>query len=298
MKDNNTCSNKSVKVLIVDDSMLIHKLMARIIRSEGYDVCGVAEDGKEAVEKYKEFYPDITIMDINMPVIDGIQATKLIKEINPEANIIFMGSAIDKNISEEADKLGVRYFIDKPFEKDAMIEVLGACAENRAIQTLGEGEHKRKEISNIISPFFRALEDVMMFMVETEGQVEFLSDNDSSFEMGGYSAVVGFNGKISGGLLLNVSTETAWKLAERVNRETYSNKNDAFIGYSIQELANIICGNALKVINNTERNLNLRLTPPVLFRGCSMSMLAYNSNPYKGIMVTEFGDINISIMFE
>ncbi len=297
MNDNNTGS-KSIRVLVVDDSLLIHKFIAKIISQEGYDVCGVAADGKEAVDKYRQLSPDITIMDINMPVVDGIEATKLIKEINPEANVIFMGSAIDKNINQKADQLGVKYFIDKPFEKDKMIEVLGACAENRDLQTMCEGVQKRKEISNIISPFFRALEDVMNFMLEIEGQVKFSSDNDSSFEMGGYSVVVGFNGKISGGLLLNVSVETAWKLAERVNRETYSNKNDAFIGYSIQELANIICGNALKVINNTERNLNLRLTPPVLFRGSSMSILAYNSNPFKGVMETEFGDINISIMFE
>ena len=290
-------SGKTLKVLVVDDSLLIHKLIKRIIEPEGYKVCATAVNGKQAVEMYKEYNPDIITMDINMPVMDGIEASRLIKNINPEAKIIFLGSAIDNNLIDIANEIGVRYFVDKPFEKEALLEVLNASREGKALEGLDK-EARKKDISNIILPFFRAMEEVFSSMLSIKGSVEILADEKEIQDAPGYSAAIGFTGKVSGWFVLNMGTETAWKVAERINAETYESRNDAFIGYSVQELVNIICGKGIICVNNTERNLSIKMTPPGLFKSMSTAMLNYSDDSYHGVMRTEFGDINVSIIIE
>jgi len=290
-------NNKAVKVLVVDDSLLIHKLIKRIIEIEGYEVCATAMNGKQAVEMYEEHNPDIITMDINMPIMDGIQASRLIKSIHPEAKIIFLGSAIDNNLIDIANEIGVRYFVDKPFEKEKLLEALSASMEGKALEGLDK-EARKKDISNIISPFFRAMEEVFSSMLGIDGNVEILSDEKELQDTPGYSAAIGFTGKVNGWFILNMGTETAWKVAERINAETYENRNDSFIGYSVQELVNIICGKGIISVNNTERNLSIKMTPPGLFKGMSSSLLNYRDDSYHGVMRTEFGDINVSIIIE
>jgi len=291
-------NNKKVKLLVVDDSLLIHKLIKRAVESEGYEVCATAINGKQAVELYEQHRPDIITMDITMPVMGGIEATKRIREINPDANIIFFGSAIDRHILEQASELGIKYYMDKPFEKEKVLSTLHSALTGQTYESETKQVDK-KDVSNIILPFFRALEEVMDYMVNIQGKVELIDGSPESQIDGGYSTVLGFIGKINGWIVLYMSQETACVIAERVNRETYENKEDSFIGYSIQELGNIICGAAVKKINNTEKNLNLRLTPPGLFKGHSVSLLGgYANERYNGILKTDFGDINMSIIFE
>jgi len=293
MKDNN-----KVRLLVVDDSLLIHKLIKKIVESEGYEVCATAINGKQAIELYDKYRPDIVTMDITMPVMGGIEATRKIREINPEANIIFFGSAIDRQVLEEASELGIKYYMDKPFEKEKVLSILRSSLSGELYEDATRQTDKQ-EINSIITAFFRALEEVMDYMVNIQSKVNLIEGSNESHINEGYSTVIGFIGKINGWIVIYMSNETAGILAERVNHETYSDKDDAFIGYSIQELGNIICGGAVKKINNTEKNLGLRLTPPGLFKGQALSLLGgYANERYSGVFKTEFGDINISIIFD
>jgi len=290
--------NNKVKLLVVDDSLLIHKLIKKAVESEGYEVCATAINGKQAVELYEQHKPDIVTMDITMPVMGGIEATRKIRELNPDANIVFFGSAIDRHVLEQASELGIKYYMDKPFEKEKVLNILHSALMGQTYKVEPKQEDKR-EVNNIINPFFHALEEVMDYMVNIQGKVELIDSSPESQIEGGYSTVLGFIGKINGWIVLYMSKETACVIAERVNRETYEDKEDSFIGYSIQELGNIICGAAVKKINNTEKNLNLRLTPPGLFKGHSVSLLGgYANDRYNGVFETEFGNINMSVIFE
>ncbi|MGE5473713.1 MAG: response regulator [Ignavibacteriales bacterium] len=290
--------NKNVRILVVDDSLLIHKLITKAVESEGYEVCATAINGKQAIELYELHRPDIVTMDITMPVMGGIEATKRIREINPDANIVFFGSAIDRNVLEQASELGIKYYMDKPFEKEKMLDILRCALNGEKYEDIPR-QTEKTEINSIITAFFRALEEVMDYMVNIQGKVELQEGSKENPIDGGYSIVTGFIGKINGWVVLYMSKDTACVIAERVNRETYEDKDDSFIGYSIQELGNIICGGAVKKINNTEKNLNLRLTPPGLFKGQSVSLLGgYANERYNGGFKTEFGEVKISIIFE
>jgi two-component system, chemotaxis family, chemotaxis protein CheY len=114
----------SKKILIVDDSPLIHNLIKRALERSGDMVCGDAKNGKEGLELYKELSPDVTFMDINMPVMDGLEAVKKIREINNTAVIIMLTAVGDEETIKIATELGVNAFLCKPFSDYKLISAL------------------------------------------------------------------------------------------------------------------------------------------------------------------------------
>jgi two-component system chemotaxis response regulator CheY len=118
----------SKKVLIVDDTAFMRMMLKTIITGKGYEVVGEAQDGIEAVEKYKELKPDIVTMDITMPRMDGIEAIKEIMKMDPDAKIIVCSAMGQKTLVIDALKLGAKDFIVKPFDADRVIEAISRAA--------------------------------------------------------------------------------------------------------------------------------------------------------------------------
>ena len=114
----------SKKVLIVDDTAFMRMMLKTIITGKGYSVVGEAEDGIDAIEKYKELRPDIVTMDITMPRMDGIEGIKGILEIDPDAKIIVCSAMGQKALVIEALRLGAKDFIVKPFDADRVVEAI------------------------------------------------------------------------------------------------------------------------------------------------------------------------------
>ncbi len=112
------------KVLIVDDAAFIRMLLKDIVTKAGFEVVGEASNGKEAVEKYKELKPDVVTMDITMPEMNGIEAVKEIKKIDPNANIIMVSAMGQQAMVIEAIQAGAKDFIVKPFQPARVIEAL------------------------------------------------------------------------------------------------------------------------------------------------------------------------------
>jgi two-component system chemotaxis response regulator CheY len=112
------------KILIVDDSPLIHNLIKRAVEKSGNIVCGDAKNGKEGLELYKKLLPDVTFMDINMPVMDGIEAVRKIREISAYAVIIMLTAVGDEETIKIATEIGVSAFLNKPFDDYKLISAL------------------------------------------------------------------------------------------------------------------------------------------------------------------------------
>ncbi len=117
------------RVLIVDDAAFMRMLLKDIITKAGFEVVGEASNGKEAVEKYKELKPDIVTMDITMPEMNGIEAVKEIKKIDPNAKIIMVSAMGQQAMVIEAIQAGARDFIVKPFQPARVIEALKKLVE-------------------------------------------------------------------------------------------------------------------------------------------------------------------------
>jgi two-component system chemotaxis response regulator CheY len=116
-------------VLIVDDSRTSRRILKDILDRAGYKVVGEAINGKEGVAYYVKFQPDIVTMDITMPEMDGIEALRQIKRENPEAKVIMITAAGQKDKMMEAVKLGAAEFISKPFVEETVLEALRHCSQ-------------------------------------------------------------------------------------------------------------------------------------------------------------------------
>lgn len=112
------------KALIVDDSLVMRMLLKRILRKNGFEVVGEAENGLIGVEKYQELNPDLVTMDITMPVKDGLTALKEILEINREANVVMVSAMGQQWFVDEALKYGAKGFLVKPFREENVLKVI------------------------------------------------------------------------------------------------------------------------------------------------------------------------------
>jgi two-component system, chemotaxis family, chemotaxis protein CheY len=111
------------KLLIVDDAAFMRLNLKNILKDD-YEIVGEAANGQEAVEMYQELKPDIVTMDITMPVMDGLEAIKAIKDIDPEAQIIVCSAMGQQKMIIEAIEAGARDFIVKPFKERRVIEAI------------------------------------------------------------------------------------------------------------------------------------------------------------------------------
>ncbi len=109
-------------VLIVDDTAFMRKLLRNILLSAGFNVVGEAENGKQAVELYKKLKPDLVTLDIVMPEMNGIEALKQIRSIDPNAKIIMCTAVGQEQMVKAAIKLGAKGYIVKPFQAPKVIE--------------------------------------------------------------------------------------------------------------------------------------------------------------------------------
>lgn len=112
------------QILIVDDAAFMRMMVKDILTKNDYEVAAEAEDGKKAVELYKELAPDLVTMDITMPEMDGITALKKIKEYNPNAKVIMCSAMGQQAMVVDAIQAGAKDFIVKPFQADRVIEAI------------------------------------------------------------------------------------------------------------------------------------------------------------------------------
>ena len=111
-------------VLIVDDAAFMRMMIKDILTKNGYNIAAEAENGKIAVDKYNEVKPDLVLMDITMPEMDGIQALKSIKTNDPNANIIMCSAMGQQAMVIEAIQSGAKDFIVKPFQAERVLEAV------------------------------------------------------------------------------------------------------------------------------------------------------------------------------
>lgn len=109
------------KVLIVDDLAFIKLIIRDILEKRGIEVIGEASNGIEAVELYMRLKPDVVLMDITMPRMDGIQALSKIISIDSQAKVIMCSALGQQKLIIQAIKLGAKDFIVKPFKADRII---------------------------------------------------------------------------------------------------------------------------------------------------------------------------------
>lgn len=113
------------KVLVVDDAQFLRVRITKMLSGEGHEF-QEACNGLEALQVYQSYRPDVVLMDITMPEMDGMQALREIRSLDPDSRVVMLTALGQESIVLEAIKLGAKDFIVKPFDKD---RVLGTIAK-------------------------------------------------------------------------------------------------------------------------------------------------------------------------
>ena len=118
------------KILVVDDAAFMRKVIRDTLTKNGYTDVHEAVDGADAVEKYGELHPDLVLMDITMPNMDGLEALKAIRGADSGANIVMCSAMGQEAMVVEAVQNGIKDFIVKPFMEDRLMKTVNSILGN------------------------------------------------------------------------------------------------------------------------------------------------------------------------
>lgn len=109
---------------IVDDSSFMRNSLKAMLDKLGFEVVGTAENGVDALAKYRDLKPDLVTLDIIMPQMGGLQGLKLLKSVDPNAVIVMASSMSDKESVVECVKAGAKHYLLKPFDETKVADVM------------------------------------------------------------------------------------------------------------------------------------------------------------------------------
>ena len=119
------------RIMIVDDSGFMRMMIRKMLVKHGFEVVAEADNGVTALEKYREFQPDLVLLDITMPKVNGIQALRNIKAEFPNVKAIMVSAMGQKPLVTEAIKAGAYDFVIKPFLEERVIETIRGILEDK-----------------------------------------------------------------------------------------------------------------------------------------------------------------------
>ncbi len=117
-------------VLVVDDIGMMRSIIRHSLQGEGFEIIAEAPNGKQAVKLYSELRPQIVIMDITMPVMNGIEALKKIMALDPKAKVIMCSSMSQQRYIVKSIQFGACDFIVKPFKKQRIVSAVKKAANS------------------------------------------------------------------------------------------------------------------------------------------------------------------------
>ena len=118
------------KILVVDDTEFMRMTIRKVLESANFEVVAEAENGEVAIQQYKIYHPDVVLMDITMPIMNGIDALKGIKEIDESAKVIIVSALGQEMVVREAIANGAESFIVKPFQPETLVELVSRVSQS------------------------------------------------------------------------------------------------------------------------------------------------------------------------
>ena len=113
-----------ITIMVVDDSPFASKQIQDVVEENGYEVVAYAANGEDGIKLYDEMHPDIVIMDIIMPGLDGLETAQILMKKHPDVKIMMLSSLCGASTLEEVRGIGLKYLIPKPWEDDVLLATL------------------------------------------------------------------------------------------------------------------------------------------------------------------------------
>ncbi len=112
------------RIFVVDDAKFMRMTLSNILKNANHEIVGEAENGKDAVRLYREYKPDLVLMDITMPEMSGLEAVRIIRDEHPGAKVIMCSAMGQQKMVVEAIETGAKDFIVKPFDEGRVLEAI------------------------------------------------------------------------------------------------------------------------------------------------------------------------------
>lgn len=282
---------EKVKVMVVDDSKVSRAMLEKSLSKTNFEVVAMAKDAAEAVERYEEFRPAVVTMDMNLPDADGIECSRRIHAIDPEAKIVMISAMKDASLVAKGREAGISAFLQKPVSTNDLLDTLMILCQNKAgkVAVLRESYAK---------PFMRALQQGLFSLVGVHSEVELELDERRFLDVSGVAVIIGLTGYPVGRAIVYMDAGTMRQFAMIMLDQ---DENDALeedeMSDSVEEAANIIVGRGVSNINDVFKDREMRITPPGTISGTNIRIASPKLTTFRIVAKTRIGEIRMNIGF-
>lgn len=283
---------EKVKVMVVDDSKVSRAMLERSLSKTNFEVVAMAKDAAEAVKMYEEHSPAVVTMDMNLPDADGIECTRRIRAMDPEAKIVMISAMKDASLVARGREEGISAFLQKPVSPNELLDTLMILCQNKAgkVAVLRESYAK---------PFLRALQQGIFTLLGVHSDdVELGLDERRFLEVSGVAVIIGLTGTPTGRAIVYMETETMRNFAKiMLDEEGAESVGDEEASESVEEAANIIVGRGVSNINDVFKDKEMRITPPGTITGRNIRIASPKLTTFRVVAKTRIGNIKMNIGF-
>ncbi len=279
---------EKVKVMIVDDSKVSRAILSNHLSKTNFEVVAMAKDAAEALELYKEHNPELVTMDMNLPDADGIECSRRIKAIDPDAKIVMISAMKDANLVSQGTAAGIGAFLQKPVSTNDIIDTLMMMCQQKVSRVAVLRESYAKA-------FVRALRQGILRIIDLKLEPTLELYDKKYLEVNGIAVIIGLTGTPTGRAIMYMTKETMKGFASKMmgtDEVTDDEANDA-----VEETANIIIGRGVSNINDVFKDKEMRITPPGTICGAGIRVASPKLTTFKITATTDFGDICMNVGF-
>ena len=282
---------EKVKVMIVDDSKVSRAMLEGNLSRTNFEVCAQAKNAAEAVALYEQFKPAVVTMDMNLPDADGLECTRRIRAVDPEAKIVMISAMKDASLVAKGREVGISAFLQKPVGINELIDTLMILCQSKAgkVAVLRESYAK---------PFVKALQQGIFSMTGVHSEVELEEEERSFLEVSGIAVIVGLTGMPNGRAIVYMDSNTMKDFATvMLDAEESDEITEDEASESVEEAVNIIVGRGVSNINDVFKDKEMRITPPGTIVGSKIRIASPKLTTFRISAKTRLGDINMSVGF-
>ena len=280
-----------IKVLVVDDSRVSCAMLANMMSKTNFEVCGMASNAADAVLKYQTLRPMAVTMDMNLPDADGIECSRRIREIDPDARIVMISAMKDASLMERGREAGISSFLQKPVSPYELIDALSCIVSDDVKRTSGLRDL-------YIQSFAKVLRQSLFSLVGIHSEVSTKRADSAYLDIAsGIAVIIGLTGCPMGRAVIYMDMDTMYGVARAIlMKGEDENMNAEEASDVIEEAANIIAGRCASVVNDL-KDVDMRISPPGTIVGKNIRIANFKISSYYIEAQTRFGNICMNVGF-
>ena len=280
-----------IKVLVVDDSRVSCAMLSNMMSETNFEVCGMASNAADAVLKYQTLRPMAVTMDMNLPDADGIECSRRIREIDPDARIVMISAMKDASLMERGREAGISSFLQKPVSPYELIDALSCIVSDDVKRTTGLRDL-------YIQSFAKVLRQSLFSLVGIHSEVSTKRAEGAYLDIpSGIAVIIGLTGCPMGRAVIYMDMDTMYGVAKAILMKGEDEKLTAEEASDvIEEAANIIAGRCASVVNDL-KDVDMRISPPGTIVGKNIRIANFKITSYYIEAQTRFGNICMNVGF-